>query len=939
MGEPQLTLRLGQVSLEHMNTILPRQSKSVHEVREERDPQVFVSAGHGTTVYAVSMVAETQQFSWNVVPHMLQFIVLCDTESTFGEFGRVILGTAWMGAQQGHASVTLDIVNTGGYHCDKNGAWLKGQLYLHDVEITSTGCVGELDQICASFSHISRGLKQQYRGALQSITAAAREFGDYHVLDYPHPYFEKTRVPLFLALGAGPGRLRNNGPTVALFERLVDCALHVESVSEAAFMATKLGGTPDGISQDALAVVSRMLTIYCISRPYIYDACGKGTKARHKHYTAAQFGEMDTSIVQGVDGVVSFNGGGPGVFPEITGDCEDGVLTVQLLLSGMRMLADAGQLGSARLQLAWDILSQYCWVNNVAYCGDNGTELDFTTDNGICHAICTGINKASCWRAMLLGFDVFERHRGVSPWTAEIKGRLRVLLQDVPHWVEKLQPICLETTNMVYGPLGLIGDAFPEDPRKGEALRASFDARERWWAGRECSIPTILQQWMTNCPHDHIDMQTPCNRGAFRDDPQHHRLYKFYEYVISCTMYGEEQALWAGTGKQAVHFLYTDTQGKTYGRYLQSLALGKKFALVPTIVVEDEDAGVLETVGWDMGFPVVFSPEEHVPVAIEHRPQHPFFDGMPLYDGDAPEDISFYIRKWQLMKECRRELVALGGSVDYWRMNTTAAFPLYKVSIWGTGHRRHKQSLGVALNIHEDASRAVSHSISVRTGGIFPARTVTELDLSGYKLKPSQLETLSGMRGLVVLKLKACDLGYLTDDLPPMLQILDVSHNFLRALPRGLLRLHRLREFSAHHNYIIQLPPSFWYSLPQLLRVYLQHNSLGWTGDFCNKARLQTLYIAHNFLSRIPDSITRCASLTTLDLHHNRLTELPRNMGLLQNLVTLDVSHNKLRDLPISLSDIMHTMDLKVSDNRADFKIPSALERTQALFKTTILLR
>lgn len=176
------------------------------------------------------------------------------------------------------------------------------------------------------------------------------------------------------------------------------------------------------------------------------------------------------------------------------------------------------------------------------------------------------------------------------------------------------------------------------------------------------------------------------------------------------------------------------------------------------------------------------------------------------------------------------------------------------------------------------------------------------------------------------------------------LEDLDLSHNRLVIFPTGaIVGMQSLRylclannafdlEFEGHvkewtranplmnlewldmeHCCIDHIPKAFLRMLPNLLHLYLCHNSIErFPAAIATESHrhLKTLMLCHNEISTLPKTIGNLASLQYLSLANNALTKLPPAMGNLTNLLGLDLESNKLTQLPGSLITLATRRDL-----------------------------
>lgn len=104
-------------------------------------------------------------------------------------------------------------------------------------------------------------------------------------------------------------------------------------------------------------------------------------------------------------------------------------------------------------------------------------------------------------------------------------------------------------------------------------------------------------------------------------------------------------------------------------------------------------------------------------------------------------------------------------------------------------------------------------------------------------------------------------------------------------------------------NALTELPYELPFRLPHLSHLDLSHNGLTSLPDSIGLfIHLETLIVRHNYLQKIPLSVTQLHKLSKVDFSHNHLIQVPDGFGELKYLCKLNVSYNKLRELPLSLA-------------------------------------
>lgn len=82
--------------------------------------------------------------------------------------------------------------------------------------------------------------------------------------------------------------------------------------------------------------------------------------------------------------------------------------------------------------------------------------------------------------------------------------------------------------------------------------------------------------------------------------------------------------------------------------------------------------------------------------------------------------------------------------------------------------------------------------------------------------------------------------------------------------------------------------------------------------SLCSLCNLQTLQITDSTLQSLPSQLSRCQMLTLVDVSNNELRQLPHLSGLVR-LIGLYVAHNPLVSLPDSIGHLPHLSVLDVS--------------------------
>ncbi|KAK0159235.1 hypothetical protein PV328_010142 [Microctonus aethiopoides] len=186
-----------------------------------------------------------------------------------------------------------------------------------------------------------------------------------------------------------------------------------------------------------------------------------------------------------------------------------------------------------------------------------------------------------------------------------------------------------------------------------------------------------------------------------------------------------------------------------------------------------------------------------------------------------------------------------------------------------------------------------------------------ELKLSGRKLKDFPKVAKTGS------KYNLCDTV-----------IADLSKNRFGELPEEVTEFAFLEKLYLYHNAIRVIPETI-VMLQSLSYLDLSRNQLTSLPREVCKLPLQILLVAYNRLTCLPDELGRMTVLAELDVGCNEITSLPPRIGDLPRLRSFDLRSNLLVHLPIELT-YLRLVKLDISGNRISV-LPNELRKMKSL--------
>ena len=135
------------------------------------------------------------------------------------------------------------------------------------------------------------------------------------------------------------------------------------------------------------------------------------------------------------------------------------------------------------------------------------------------------------------------------------------------------------------------------------------------------------------------------------------------------------------------------------------------------------------------------------------------------------------------------------------------------------------------------------------------------------------------------------------------LEILDLTNNKLRSLPKELEQLEKLKIIFASDNDFEVLPEVLGKCL-NLEMIGFKSNKITCVPENSLPPKLRWLILTDNQISKMPDSLGKRPRLQKLALAGNRLTHLPQTLAQSTNLELVRIAANQLAECPDQLLDL-----------------------------------
>lgn len=171
-------------------------------------------------------------------------------------------------------------------------------------------------------------------------------------------------------------------------------------------------------------------------------------------------------------------------------------------------------------------------------------------------------------------------------------------------------------------------------------------------------------------------------------------------------------------------------------------------------------------------------------------------------------------------------------------------------------------------------------------------------------------------------------------DLAETLEVLDLSGNRLKRLPRRFSELRELRIAFFSGNDFESFPEVLG-ECPNLEMVGFKSNRIARMAGDALPSRLRWLILTDNRLESLPEELGRRPRLQKLMLAGNRLSSLPEDLATCENLELLRLSSNRLEGLPGWLWTLPSLSWLATSANPC-CRFPSPLDAPRIPWKDLV---
>ncbi|TSE11455.1 leucine-rich repeat domain-containing protein [Aquimarina algiphila] len=213
------------------------------------------------------------------------------------------------------------------------------------------------------------------------------------------------------------------------------------------------------------------------------------------------------------------------------------------------------------------------------------------------------------------------------------------------------------------------------------------------------------------------------------------------------------------------------------------------------------------------------------------------------------------------------------------------------------------------------------------------------LDSLDISRLPKSIKTLSHLKQLSLSynpKLNLEDTFSKISDLP--IEFLNLKGNNIAKLPDNTTSLHHIKDLNLSYNILSEKHNyTLLGELPNLYSLWIDHNNLDQLPETIGALdQVRFLYIDHNNLNVLPNSISAMKKTWVIHAGYNQFTELPSAFTKMKSLFMVHINNNNIKSISEAYEKEKYPLAGLILDNNP--LLDSEKEKGKKLFKGFFLL-
>ncbi|KAA1246972.1 leucine-rich repeat domain-containing protein [Aquimarina sp. RZ0] len=166
---------------------------------------------------------------------------------------------------------------------------------------------------------------------------------------------------------------------------------------------------------------------------------------------------------------------------------------------------------------------------------------------------------------------------------------------------------------------------------------------------------------------------------------------------------------------------------------------------------------------------------------------------------------------------------------------------------------------------------------------------------------PDAIKSLSNLKQLSLINNPKLDLVQIFDQLSELhIEFLNLKNNNISLLPENITKLQKIKDLNLSFN-VLQHKKNYEYlsKLPLLYSLWIDHNNLKELPETIGAlSQIRFLYIDHNSLEKLPEKITEMKKVWVIHAGYNRFRRLPPEFVKMKALLMVHINNNQITTIP-----------------------------------------
>ncbi|WP_159092288.1 leucine-rich repeat domain-containing protein [Aquimarina sp. Aq107] len=207
---------------------------------------------------------------------------------------------------------------------------------------------------------------------------------------------------------------------------------------------------------------------------------------------------------------------------------------------------------------------------------------------------------------------------------------------------------------------------------------------------------------------------------------------------------------------------------------------------------------------------------------------------------------------------------------------------------------------------------------SLRLLSVHKNLEVLILDSLGIKTIPESIKLFPKLKQISLINNPGIDLSQILQQISELpIEFLNLKNNQLTKIPENITAINTLRDLNLSYNEIDDAESySYLGKLPDLYSLWIDHNNLKKLPNTISKLnQIRFFYIDHNDLKTLPDQLKEMKNVWVIHAGFNKFKELPSVFSSMKSLLMVHINNNEIVSIPTTYETEKYPLAGLILDN------------------------